>query len=174
MLRSPKQGSNRFLPNKFLLISPIGFFVGTIDSGCLLSLEWTSQQPDSFDGHETDLAGYIQNSLSQYFQTKVTNWDFTFHLPGTAEEQRVYIELLKVPYGTTMTYSELAERVKKPKAIRWVAHVCAKNTLPIVIPCHRIVRKDQTGQYSAGGTKAKKWLIAHELSLVSAKCKPPF
>lgn len=173
MLKSPKPESSRSHPNSFFLTSPIGFFKGTIENGTLLALEWDRQKPDSFPAHPSELAEYIQNSLDQYFQKKVTTWDFTFRLPGKPEEQKVYLALMKVPYGTTMTYSELATKVNKPKAVRWVAHVCAKNPLPIVIPCHRVVRKDQIGQYSAGGTMAKKWLIDHEKSMVSAECRPP-
>lgn len=173
MLKSPKQESNRSLQNNFILSTPIGFFWGTIENGYLSTFTWSNQKPFSIPTHPSELVEYIKNSLDQYFHKKVTTWDFTFQLPGTAEEQKVYIALMKVPYGTTITYSELAAKINKPKAVRWVAHVCAKNPLPLVIPCHRVVRKDQIGQYSAGGIIAKKWLIDHERSMASAEYKQP-
>jgi methylated-DNA-[protein]-cysteine S-methyltransferase len=68
----------------------------------------------------------------------------------------------EVPYGTTTTYTRLAERAGSPRAVRAVGSACATNPLPIVVPCHRVVRRDGViGDY-LGGTEAKRALLALE------------
>lgn len=62
-------------------------------------------------------------------------------LKGTDLQRRVWLELLKIPYGTVLTYSELAQKAGNPKAVRAVASAVASNPLYIIIPCHRVVPK---------------------------------
>jgi len=57
---------------------------------------------------------------------------------------------MKIPYGKTVSYKELAVRIGKPRAYRAVANACGKNRLPIIIPCHRVIASDGVGGYSAG------------------------
>jgi len=64
-------------------------------------------------------------------------------LKGTELQKSVWRELLRIPYGTTLTYSELAKKVGKPKAVRAVASAVASNPLCIIIPCHRVVPKSK-------------------------------
>jgi len=61
---------------------------------------------------------------------------------------------LKIPYGKTISYSELAKRIGNPNAVRAVANACGANRLPIIIPCHRVIAKDgSVGGYSGGVVK---------------------
>jgi O-6-methylguanine DNA methyltransferase len=80
----------------------------------------------------------------------------------------VYKELLKIPFGQTRTYKQVAEAIGKPKASRAVGSACAKNPWPIIIPCHRIVPSSgKMGNYSFGkGTKTKSHLIKLEGSVI--------
>lgn len=174
MSRLPTPELSRSLQNKFLLSTPIGYFNGHIENGSLISLQWSKQKPIHFREDKDKLVQYIKQSLQGYFSGKKTVCDFTFQLSGTPAEKKVYIALMKIPYGTTITYGELAEKIGKPKSARWIGHVCSKNQLPIIIPCHRVVRKDRIGEYSAGGTLVKQWLIQYEKMMVSAEYKPPF
>lgn len=84
-------------------------------------------------------------------------------LKGTELQKRVWIELLKIPYGTVLTYSELAQRVGNSKAVRAVASAVGSNPLYIVIPCHRVVPKASktVGNYALG-TDLKKILLRIE------------
>ncbi|MQW23795.1 MULTISPECIES: methylated-DNA--[protein]-cysteine S-methyltransferase [unclassified Lactococcus] len=61
---------------------------------------------------------------------------------GTAFQQKVWLELRKIPVGTTISYQEMAERVGSPKAQQAVGQALAKNPLPVILPCHRVTRKD--------------------------------
>lgn len=83
---------------------------------------------------------------------------------GTAFQQKVWRELLKIPSGKIITYKELARRVGKPRAIRAVANAVGANKMLVTIPCHRVVRSDGTlGGYSGkGGIKTKRDLLRGE------------
>lgn len=86
------------------------------------------------------------------------------NLSGTPFEKKVWLELTKIPKGTTLSYQELAKRIGKPKASRAVANAVGKNPLPETIPCHRVIRQDGSiGGYSAkGGIKTKMRLLKQE------------
>ncbi|MCA1785713.1 MAG: methylated-DNA--[protein]-cysteine S-methyltransferase, partial [Desulfobacteraceae bacterium] len=75
---------------------------------------------------------------------------------------RVWQELAKIPYGTTISYGELARRIDNPKASRAVGMANAKNPLPIVIPCHRVIGKNGTLTGFGGGLDVKEKLLALE------------
>lgn len=80
---------------------------------------------------------------------------------GTAFQQRVWAELLKIPYGEVATYGEIAQRMGAPKACRAVGGAVGKNPLLIMIPCHRVVAANGIGGFSCK-IERKKWLMAHE------------
>ncbi len=81
---------------------------------------------------------------------------------GTEKEKKIWSELLKIHYGETVTYSQLARRVGLPNAPRFVGNAVGKNPVPIIIPCHRVIRKDGTlGGFSAG-LHVKKYLLELE------------
>ncbi|MCD4703886.1 MAG: MGMT family protein [Methanosarcinaceae archaeon] len=81
--------------------------------------------------------------------------------PLTEFEQEVLQQTRRIPYGQTITYSELAGRVGRPKATRAVGQALAKNPYPIVIPCHRVVARSGLGGY-AGGIELKTRLLELE------------
>ncbi len=91
----------------------------------------------------------------------------SFELPldltlTTGFRREVVRHLPEIPYGRTATYTEVAALAGSPRAVRAVGTACAKNPLPLVVPCHRVVRSDgTTGQY-AGGPAAKRWLLELE------------
>ena len=81
---------------------------------------------------------------------------------GTAFQQRVWQALCDIPSGTTVTYSDVAQRLGLPKAVRAVASACAANTLAVAIPCHRVVRRD-------GSLSGYRWGIARKRALLDAE-----
>lgn len=89
---------------------------------------------------------------------------------GTHLQRAVWIAIARIPYGETISYTELAERVGFPRAVRAVASACGANPLPLIIPCHRIVAKDGTlGGFSLGGLAVKEKLLALEKKPVATK-----
>jgi O-6-methylguanine DNA methyltransferase len=78
---------------------------------------------------------------------------------GTPFQQKVWNELLKIPKGSVCTYEYIAKKIGKPKAVRAVGTAIGKNNLPVVVPCHRVIRKDGTlGGYRWGVEKKRKIL----------------
>lgn len=100
--------------------------------------------------------------LNDYFTGKRTFFDFKMNPKGTEFQQRVWQELLNIPFGKTISYLELSKRLGDVKAIRAVASANGKNPLWIVIPCHRVIGSDGSLTGYAGGIWRKQWLLEHE------------
>ncbi len=88
---------------------------------------------------------------------------------ATDFQKLVWAEIDKIPYGTTITYKEIAKKIGKPKAARAVANACGQNPNPIIRPCHRVICSDgKIGGYSApGGAEMKKKLLEDEQKIFS-------
>ncbi len=100
--------------------------------------------------------------LQDYFEGNLTNFTFKLNPKGTDFQQRVWQELLNIPFSKTLSYLELSKKLGDVKAIRAVASANGKNPLWIVIPCHRVIGKDGSLTGYAGGLWRKKWLLEHE------------
>jgi methylated-DNA-[protein]-cysteine S-methyltransferase len=100
--------------------------------------------------------------LKEYFDGSRTSFDLPLNPDGTEFQKRVWEELIKIPYGTTISYLELSKRLGDVKAIRAVASANGKNPLWIVVPCHRVIGSDGSLTGYAGGLPRKKWLLEHE------------
>lgn len=90
--------------------------------------------------------------------------DLPTDMQGTAFRRRVWEELRKIPYGTTVTYTEIARRIGQPKAIRAVARACATNPVSVVVPCHRVVRQD-------GSLAGYRWGLERKQALIEKEAK---
>ncbi len=103
-----------------------------------------------------------KNILAYNKNPKMNLHTIDFQISGTPLQISVWSALLDVSSGNTISYSELARKAGYPKAIRAVASAVARNPLLIIIPCHRVIRKNgDIGNY-AGGVPMKKILLAHE------------
>ncbi len=100
--------------------------------------------------------------LNEYFEGKRQNFDFNINPQGTEFQQKVWNELVKIPFGKTMSYLDLSKKLGDVKAIRAVASANGKNPLWIVVPCHRVIGTDGSLTGYAGGLWRKKWLLEHE------------
>ena len=100
--------------------------------------------------------------LQEYFNGDRTEFSFTLAPEGTPFQQQVWQALQKIPFGTTLSYMDLAKRLGDPKAIRAVAAANGKNPIWIAVPCHRVVGSDGSLTGYAGGLHRKKWLLDHE------------
>ncbi len=89
--------------------------------------------------------------LVRYLEGRQTEFDLPLDVRGTAFQCRVWEELLRIPYGQTRTYGEVARAVGAPGAARAVGTACGRNPLPLIIPCHRVVREGGAlGGYGLG------------------------
>ncbi|HEY3301255.1 MAG TPA: methylated-DNA--[protein]-cysteine S-methyltransferase [Methylophilaceae bacterium] len=105
----------------------------------------------------------VLQQIEHYFAKPNVKFDVPYAVNGTHFQKRVWQAISEIPYGQTLTYSELAQQVGSgPRA---VANVCGANQVPLVIPCHRVVAKSGLGGYMQGvegGLAIKQWLLAHE------------
>jgi methylated-DNA-[protein]-cysteine S-methyltransferase len=100
--------------------------------------------------------------LEDYFEGKRNDFTFKLNPKGTDFQQKVWQELLNIPYGKTISYLDLSKKLGDIKAIRAVASANGKNPLWIVVPCHRVIGTDGSLTGYAGGLWRKKWLLEHE------------
>lgn len=102
--------------------------------------------------------------LDSYFQGTLHDFNLPFLLIGTEFQLKVWNELTLIPYGRTISYSELACRCGNPRSVRAVANACRTNPIGIIIPCHRVIGADGALTGYAGGLPMKKQLIEFEKS----------
>jgi AraC family transcriptional regulator of adaptative response/methylated-DNA-[protein]-cysteine methyltransferase len=102
-------------------------------------------------------------------KTRLGEKSLPIDVASTAFQMRVWKELQSIPYGKTLSYNEVAQRIGNPKAYRAVANACASNRVPLVIPCHRVVRKNgELGGYR-WGVERKEKLLSMEAESSSEK-----
>jgi len=102
--------------------------------------------------------------LNEYFSTKRKKFSVPLALTGTPWQQKVWLALSRVPYGATISYSDLALMSSGSKGARAVGGAVNKNPIPIIIPCHRVLGSDAKLVGYEGGLWRKKWLLVHENS----------
>ncbi|MFT6796896.1 MAG: methylated-DNA-[protein]-cysteine S-methyltransferase [Maribacter sp.] len=100
--------------------------------------------------------------LNEYFEGNRTGFDLKLNPSGTDFQQKVWKELLEIPYGKTVSYLQLSKSLGDSKAVRAVAAANGKNPLWIIVPCHRVIGSDGSLTGYAGGLSRKKWILAHE------------
>ena len=138
------------------LHSPIGPLTAVVDAvGRLVSLTFGDATPS---GDRTA----VHEQLREYFAGKRRTFDIPLALQGTEFQLAVWNELLRVPYGDTITYAELARRIGRPSAIRAVGAANGANPIPVIVPCHRVIGSNGTLTGYGGGIERKQWLLALE------------
>jgi methylated-DNA-[protein]-cysteine S-methyltransferase len=100
--------------------------------------------------------------IAEYLAGKRQAFDLPLDLSGTPFQEKVWKALLDIPYGATVSYQRLAERIGKPAAARAVGTACGKNPVCLIVPCHRVVATGGGLGGYAGGLPAKERLLAME------------
>ncbi|RMZ60219.1 methylated-DNA--[protein]-cysteine S-methyltransferase [Chryseobacterium nematophagum] len=158
------------MENQKLLIykdvaSPVGLIrVITSDQG-LVAIIWEGEnykrtqlsEPSRDDEHPILLQA--EQQLNEYFENKRTTFDVPLDFKGTEFQVKVWEALLKIPYGVTKTYGELAKILGDIKAVRAVGGALNKNPISIIVPCHRVVGASGKLVGFAGGLKNKSILL---------------
>jgi len=110
----------------------------------------------------------VEAQLGEYFAGRRQDFDLTLDLPGSPFQERVWGELTRIPYGDTITYRELAERVDASPGWRAVGRANGSNRLAVIVPCHRVVATGGGLGGYGGGLPAKRFLLDLE-----ARATPP-
>lgn len=102
------------------------------------------------------------SQLAEYFAKTRSEFTFKINPKGSDFQKRVWNELVKIPFGKTVSYMDITKKLGDVKAIRAVASANGRNPLWIVVPCHRVIGTDGSLTGYAGGLWRKKWLLSHE------------
>jgi methylated-DNA-[protein]-cysteine S-methyltransferase len=104
----------------------------------------------------------VIRQLQAYFRGELKDFDLPLAPEGTEFQLRVWNSLRAIPYGETITYAQLAQKIGNPKAVRAVGLANGSNPIPIIIPCHRVIGSDGSLTGFGGGLPNKKKLLALE------------
>jgi methylated-DNA-[protein]-cysteine S-methyltransferase len=153
--------------------SPVGpLLLAGSKAGLLLVSFASGNRPRNVDPEwRPDTTAFVEvvQQLQSYFAGERKNFDLALILEGTDFQKRVWAALRKIPYGETISYKELAERIGSPKAVRAVGAANGANPIPIIIPCHRVIGNDGSLTGFGGGLPLKKQLLeleSHQLKLI--------
>lgn len=161
--------------------SPIGALDVTVDAaGRLLRIDMLADAAENAAGSD-DVEPPLANAtrgplgaarcepvfqqLDEYFAGKRQQFDLDLLPHGTDFQLQVWQVLRTIPFGSTISYAEQAQRLDRPNAARAVGAANGRNPLPIVVPCHRVVGKNGALVGFAGGVPKKQWLLAHEAAV---------
>ena len=104
----------------------------------------------------------VREQLDTYFAGELETFDVPMALHGTPFQQRVWEQLTRIPFGETISYSELARRLGDTKLVRAVGLANGRNPISIIVPCHRVIGADGSLVGYGGGLERKQWLLEHE------------
>jgi len=104
----------------------------------------------------------VRDQLAEYFGGDRQHFDVPLILVGTPFQRRVWRELDRIPFGTTITYAQLAQRIGRPTASRAVGRANGRNPISIIVPCHRVIGADAGLTGYGGGIERKRWLLDFE------------
>lgn len=116
------------------------------------------------DQPSQDILALAHQQLVEYFAGQRQSFDLPLAPAGTPFQQQCWQQLQRIPFGTTISYAELAQRVGNPKACRAVGAANGRNPLPIVIPCHRVIGSSGKLHGFAYGLDVKRLLIDLEIA----------
>ena len=141
--------------------SPIGWLEIKTDENSINSILFTDNEPEAFFP-ESEFIQKLKKDLDSYFQFGEWNFDYDLQPKGTEFQQKVWKELLQIPFGKTISYLDLAQKLGDEKVIRAAASANGKNPISILIPCHRVIGKDGSLTGYEGGLQRKKFLLELE------------
>lgn len=144
---------------KSYIKSPVGVLEIIADSDYILAINYVSKLKRSNDNALTKKC-VVQ--LNQYFSGKRRVFDLPWQIDGTDWQKKVWQKLFKIPFGSIVSYGQLAKMLGNPKGARAVGNAVNKNKIPIIIPCHRVLGSDTKLVGYAGGLWRKKNLLKIE------------
>lgn len=141
--------------------SPLGFLILKSDGESVTEITFADSETQ--EQHSCEVLEKCKMQLEGYFSGSLLDFDLPLAPEGTEFQQKVWTELLNIPYGETITYMDMAVRLGDPKCIRAAGTANGKNPIAIVIPCHRVIGAGNKLTGYAGGIWRKKMLLELEM-----------
>ena len=150
--------------------SPIGAIKVTATEAAVRSIVFADAHKEAKTSAPSAIAKECLTQLDEYFAGKRTSFDFPYiFYTGTEFQQKVWAELMNIPFGETISYKQLALRLGDVNLIRAAGAANGKNPMTIVAPCHRVIGSDGKLVGYAGGLWRKQWLLEHEQKLAGTQ-----
>jgi len=144
------------------LKSPIGQIKITADDNAVNSVLFVFDDTEMKPENSNDVIEKCKQQLREYFAGERKEFDVEIHQKGTEFQQKVWAELIKIPYGKTVSYNDIARKVGGRNMMRAVGAANGKNQISIIVPCHRVIGSNGKLTGYAGGMWRKEWLLKHE------------
>ena len=163
------------MEHQISIVSPLGSLVLKSDGQSITGISFTEDTDISLteesdqDPNSCEVLERCKEQLGNYFSGETQVFDLPLYPEGTEFQRRVWNELLKIPYGETITYMEMAIRLGDPKAIRAVGTANGRNPIAVIIPCHRVIGAGNKLTGYAGGIWRKKILLELEMKYNPSK-----
>jgi methylated-DNA-[protein]-cysteine S-methyltransferase len=150
--------------------TPIGTLTVVAAETGIRRILWDGEAPPegAVEGG-SDILDAAVTQIQEYFAGARTTFDLPLDLGGTPFQQKVWLELGSIPFGTTISYGEQAQRVGRPQAARAVGAANGRNPVPIVLPCHRVIGSGGALTGFGGGLDTKRTLLRHEAEVLGAR-----
>ncbi|HEY3405892.1 MAG TPA: methylated-DNA--[protein]-cysteine S-methyltransferase [Ohtaekwangia sp.] len=141
--------------------SPVGDLLIEAEGDAIITVNFLkdSRQPEE---HRTAVIEQCIMELEEYFFKGRKFFTVKLEFRGSSFQQKVWNELMNIPYGQTVSYIELATRIGDPKTVRAVGLANGQNPIAIIAPCHRVIGKNGDLVGYGGGLDKKEWLLLHE------------
>ena len=145
--------------------SPVGPLLLAVSERGLVALEFDGRSILKGWEESAEKTAPYARQLEEYFAGGRRRFDLPLDLRGTDFQKRCWQELLKIPYGETRSYAEIARAIGNPAAVRAVGLANGKNPIAIVVPCHRVIGSDGSLTGYGGGLETKRKLLQLEGAL---------
>ena len=142
--------------------SPAGPLDITVSNDFLIGVSFSSNSNSNSYSFQSKLLIEVVDQLHAYFKGQLHSFDLPLQPHGTAFQQDVWKKLITIPYGTTISYGNLADMIGGPTYTRAVGTANGNNPIAIIIPCHRVIGANGSLVGYSGGLDKKRWLLAFE------------
>ena len=151
-----------------LMPSPVGELTLVARDGKLSAILWEVERANRvrlgelIEAHDSPVLLETERQLQEYFAGTRNQFELELDFAGTDFQKQVWQALLTIPFGETRSYSQIAEQIGNPKAVRAVGAANGRNPISIIAPCHRVVGASGGLTGFAGGLEAKQYLLTLE------------
>jgi methylated-DNA-[protein]-cysteine S-methyltransferase len=143
--------------------TPVGLLKIEATRQGIARLDFVESQSQTSSANEHCIR--CKQQLQEYFDGKRQAFDLPLDHQGTDFQRSIWIQLMLIPFGKTVSYQDIASTINNSKAVRAVGAANGKNPVPIIVPCHRVIGSKGALTSYAGGLERKAWLLRHEARL---------
>lgn len=150
--------------------SPVGMLTLVADNNTLASILWENEKANRVrlglleeNTQDHPFLSQVERQLNEYFAGKRKAFDLPMTFHGTSFQKKVWELLCQIPFGSTCSYKDIAEKLGNPRGVRAVGGAVGRNPISIIVPCHRVIGSNGTLTGFAGGLNRKQFLLDLEI-----------